>query len=109
MAAPGQRYPMFYPTPHFELDHDSDIYCDAPTPGPVWINQYLAGFRDALTTILISRFLLALGRFTERQAQQSGTSSKNGALTTHILSNMSEVTFILPEASFQGSDSMGEV
>ncbi|KAI0770471.1 hypothetical protein C8Q74DRAFT_1275610, partial [Fomes fomentarius] len=64
------------------------------TLGPV--GQCVAVFRDALTTNLISRFLLDLGMLRHREHEMDN-SEWGGVLTSHFSSALSNVTFILPD------------
>ncbi|KAI0735767.1 hypothetical protein C8Q76DRAFT_289796 [Earliella scabrosa] len=57
--------------------------------------------RDALTTSLISRFLLALARLRECQTQDDEFDDlgQEAAFTTHFSSHMSDVTVILQHSA----------
>ncbi|KAI0691626.1 hypothetical protein C8Q76DRAFT_758710 [Earliella scabrosa] len=70
------------------------------TPTSLLIGQCLACFRDSLSSILISRFLLDIGRL--RTDISSGTSES--VLTTHFASELSGVTYTLDLSL----DSVGE-
>ncbi|KAI0709733.1 hypothetical protein C8Q76DRAFT_785657 [Earliella scabrosa] len=60
--------------------------------------QFLTVARDTLTCVLISRFLLDLGKLNQWCAEptQSLNLEQRGVLTTHVTTDVSDLTFILP-------------